>query len=50
MRQRILVKDSLFIFDKHVKRMQEAGFEVERLDKTTASKVEMMTALKDKQG
>jgi len=47
---KILVTDSLFIFDEHMRRMQDAGFEVERLDKLTASKEEMIAALKDKQG
>lgn len=50
MSNKILVTDSLFIFDEHVKRMEAAGFEVERLDKTFATKEEMIAALKDKQG
>lgn len=50
MRSKILVTDSLFIFDEHVKRLEAAGFEVERLDKTYASKEEMIRALEGKQG
>ncbi|MDB5160821.1 MAG: hypothetical protein JWO96_201 [Candidatus Saccharibacteria bacterium] len=34
---KILVTDSLFIFDEHVKKIETAGYEVERLDKTQAT-------------
>lgn len=50
MSNKILVTDSLFIFDEHVKRLEEAGLKVERLDKTTPTKEEMIIALRDKQG
>lgn len=47
---KILVTDSLFIFDEHIKKLEAAGFEVQRLDKLTATKEEMIEALKDKEG
>lgn len=50
MKPKILVTDSMFIFEEHVKKLKAAGFEVERLDKLTATKEEMIEALKDKQG
>lgn len=48
MSNKILVTDSLFIFDEHVKQLEEAGYEVERLDRPQASEEELKTALKDK--
>ncbi len=48
--KKVLVTDSLFIKDKHVKRLEEAGFEVERLDKPAATEDELIEALKGKVG
>jgi phosphoglycerate dehydrogenase-like enzyme len=50
MSKKILVTDSLFIFDEHVKKLEAEGFEVERLDKLIASKGEMTKALENKVG
>lgn len=40
MKKSILVTDSLFILDKHVRRLEAAGFDVERLDKPKATERE----------
>jgi phosphoglycerate dehydrogenase-like enzyme len=50
MKKRILVTDSLFIFDSHVKRLEGAGFQVERLEKLKASEPELIAALKGVHG
>jgi len=50
MKRTILVTDSLFIFPEHVKKLQDAGYEVERLDKPDASEQELMEAVKGKVG
>lgn len=47
---KILVTDSLFIFDEHVKKLKAAGYEVERLDKPDASEEELCEAIKGKVG
>jgi phosphoglycerate dehydrogenase-like enzyme len=47
---KILVTDSLFIKDEHAKKLEEAGFEVERLDKPNASEEELCQAVKGKVG
>lgn len=47
---KILVTDSLFIFDEHVKQLEDAGYEVERLDKPQASEEELIKAVKGKVG
>jgi len=47
---KILVTDSLFIKEKHVKKLEDAGFEVERLDVPRASEDQLIEALKDKVG
>jgi phosphoglycerate dehydrogenase-like enzyme len=47
---KILVTDSLFVFDEHVKQLEDAGYEVERLDKTKPSDEELKAALQDKVG
>jgi lactate dehydrogenase-like 2-hydroxyacid dehydrogenase len=44
------VTDSLFIFDEHVKQLEAAGFEVERLDKPEATEEELVEAIKGKVG
>lgn len=46
----ILVTDSLFIGDEHVRKLTEAGYEVERLDKPNATEQELCEAIKDKVG
>lgn len=46
----ILVTDSLFIFDEHIKKLNNAGYEVERLNKPNASSKELKDALKGKVG
>ena len=46
----ILVTDSLFIFDEHVKQLEAAGYEVVRLDKPEATEEELCDAVKGKVG
>jgi glyoxylate reductase len=48
--KKILVTDSLFIFDKHEQQLRDAGFEIERLDKPEASEEELCEAVKGKVG
>lgn len=48
--KKILVTDSLFIFDEHVKKLADAGYEVERLDTPHASEEELVKAIKGKTG
>ena len=43
--RKILVTDSLFIFDEHVAQLREAGFEVTRLDKVQATEDELCAAI-----
>ncbi|HSW37810.1 MAG TPA: NAD(P)-dependent oxidoreductase [Candidatus Saccharimonadales bacterium] len=50
MKGKILVTDSLFIFDEHIKQLEVAGFEIERLDKATATEEELCKAIKGKVG
>lgn len=50
MNKKILVTDSLFILDEHVKQLEDAGYEVERLDKPKATDIELVNALKGKVG
>lgn len=50
MGNKILVTDSLFIFDEHVKQLEAAGFEVERPDKPQATEEELREAVKGKAG
>jgi len=47
---KILVTDTLFIFDEHVKKLEEAGYEVERLPKPNATERELIQAVKGKVG
>lgn len=47
---KILVTDTLFIFDEHVKKLEDAGYEVARLEKPNASEDELCEAIKDKVG
>lgn len=44
----ILITDSLFMFDEHVKQFEAAGHKVERLDKPMASEAELIKAVKGK--
>ena len=46
----ILVTDSLFIFEEHIKKLNDAGYEVERLDKPNATSEELINSLKGKVG
>ena len=50
MSNKILVTDSLFIKDKHVKKLEEAGFEIERLDIPRATEDQLIEALQGKVG
>jgi len=50
MSNKILVTDSLFIKEKHVKQLEAAGFDVERLDKPEATEDELCKAVKGKIG
>lgn len=50
MNGKILVTDSLFIFDEHVKKLEDAGYQVERLDKPSATEEELCEAIKGKIG
>jgi phosphoglycerate dehydrogenase-like enzyme len=50
MKDKILVTDTLFIADEHVKQLEDAGYEVERLEKADATEDELIEALKDKTG
>lgn len=47
---KILITDSLFIKDHHVKKLEDAGYVVERLDKPEASEDELCEAVKGKVG
>ena len=46
----ILVTDTLFIFDEHVKQLENAGYEVLRTEKTDMSEDELCQAVKGKVG
>lgn len=50
MSTKVLVTDSLFIFDEHEKRIRDAGYSVVRLDKTVPSEEELSRAIKGKAG
>src|SRR5579872_5267248 len=50
MSNKILVTDSLFIFAEHIKKLEEAGYEVVRLDKPKATEEELVEAVKGKVG
>ncbi len=50
MNGKILVTDTLFIFDEHVEKLNRAGYEVERLNKPDATEEELVEAVKDKVG
>lgn len=48
--KKILVTDTLFIHDQHIKQLNDAGYEIERLEKTVATDDELKTALQGKVG
>lgn len=48
--KKILVTDTLFILDQHIKQLKDAGYEIERLEKTVATVDELKTALQGKVG
>jgi len=50
MNGKILVTDTLFIFDEHVKRMEDAGYEVVRVEKPDMNEEELSEAIKGKVG
>ncbi len=50
MKGKILVTDTLFITEEHVKQIEAAGYEVERLEKANATEGELIEALKGKVG
>ena len=50
MTKKILITDSLFMHDKHVNRLENAGYEVVRLDKPDASEEELIEAVKGVSG
>jgi lactate dehydrogenase-like 2-hydroxyacid dehydrogenase len=49
-RPKILVTDNLFILDKHVKQLEDAGYDVERLNKAEPTEAELKAAVKGKTG
>jgi len=49
-KKKVLVTDSLFIFQEHVDKLEAANCVVERLDKPAASEEELIEAIKGKQG
>lgn len=46
----ILVTDSLFIYEEHIQALQQAGLQVERLDKPNATEEELIANLQGKIG
>lgn len=50
MKGKVLVTDTLFISDEHVKQIEDAGYEVQRLPKANASEGELIEALQGKIG
>jgi len=50
MKGKVLITDTLFIGDEHVKQIEDAGYEVERLDKPNATEDELIEALQGKVG
>lgn len=50
MKGKILVTDTLFIFDEHVKLLEDAGYEVIRVEKPDMNEAELTEAVKDKVG
>lgn len=50
MKGKILVTDTLFIFDEHVKQLEAAGYEVVRVEKPDMNEAELTEVVKDKVG
>jgi phosphoglycerate dehydrogenase-like enzyme len=50
MSKTILITDSLFIFPEHEKALRDAGYSIERLDKSMATEAELVAAIKGKVG
>ncbi len=50
MKDQILITDTLFMTDDHVKQIEEAGYDVTRLEKVAATEEELIEALKGKVG
>lgn len=50
MNGKILVTDTLFIFDEHVKKLESAGYEVVRVQKPDMNEDELSDAISDKVG
>lgn len=50
MNGKILITDTLFIFDTHLKQLELAGYEIERLSKPDATEDELCQAVKGKVG
>lgn len=50
MSKQILVTDTLFIFDEHVKQLEAAGYEVVRVEKPDMNEAELIKAVKGKVG
>ena len=50
MKGKVLVTDTLFITDEHIKQIEGAGYEVERLEKANATEDELIEALRGKVG
>jgi len=48
MSNKILVTDSLFILNEHVKKLETSGYVAERLDKLEATEAELIKAVKSK--
>jgi phosphoglycerate dehydrogenase-like enzyme len=46
MTKKLLITDTFYVFDNHVSRLQAAGYEVIRLDKSAATEAELIEALK----
>lgn len=45
---KLLITDSLFIFNEHKQKLKDAGFEIERLNKPEATEDELIEVLKNK--
>jgi len=50
MNGKILVTDTLFIFDEHIKKMEDAGYEIVRFEKPDMNEDELSEAIKGKVG
>jgi len=48
--KKILITDTLFIFDEHIKTLESAGYEVVRIEKPDMSEGELKEAIADKTG